>query len=351
MSYKILTLNDSKEWSDLLAKLPEDQQDIYYTPEYYSLYENYGDGKAMCFVFEKDGGIALYPFLINSINVLGYCFDKEYCDIQGAYGYNGVVSSSYEPCFIEKFYSEFNSLCVENNIVAEFSRFHPLIKNHLFSINYSNIIFDRNTIYVDLNNSYEELFASYQRTTRKQIRRAKEKYNIKTQRLGKENASVFYSLYKEAMQNLNAIDYLFFNEEYFKNLFEFEGCNCFVAIMDGKIISAITTLKHNKYLHGHLGGTLQNFHKLSPFSLLYDEIIKYGKELGCDYIHFGGGATPKEDDPVLQYKKHFSDRIGAFHIGKKVHNAEIYNEVVKIWETRYPDKVERYKNYLLKYRY
>lgn len=351
MSYKILTLNDPEEWNNLLAKLPIEQQDIYYTPEYYSLYENYGDGKAMCFVFEKDGDIALYPFLINSVNALGYELDKEYFDIQGAYGYNGVVSSSYKESFIKEFFKEFNSFCTDINIIAEFSRFHPLIKNQLFSINYSNIIFDRNTIYVDLYNSYEELYANYQRTTRKQIRRAKEKHRITTQRLGKEVASEFYVLYKEAMQNINAIDYLFFNEEYFKNLLELNSCDCFVAIMDGEIISSITTLKHNKYLHGHLGGTLQGFQKLSPFSLLYDEIIKYGKEQGCNYIHFGGGATPIENDPVLQFKKHFSDKIGEFHIGKNIHNPNIYNEVISQWQTKYPEKVEKYKNHLLKYRY
>ncbi len=351
MSFKILTLNDSEEWNSQLAKLPPEQQDIYYTPEYYSLYENYGDGKAMCFVFEKDGNIALYAFLINSVNSLGYDLDKEYYDIQGAYGYNGVVSSSYEPNFIKEFYSEFNSFCSQKNIIAEFSRFHPLIKNHLFSINYSNLIFDRNTIYVDLYNSYEELYANYQRTTRKQIRRAKEKYNITTQRLGQEFTTELYKLYKEAMQNVNAIDYLFFDEEYFKNLLELKNCDCFVAIMDGKVISAITTLKYNKYLHGHLGGTLHNYQKLSPFSLLYDEIIKYGKEQGCDYIHVGGGATPKEDDPVLQYKKHFSDKMGEFHIGKKVHNSDVYNKVVSLWENKYPEKAEKYKNHLLKYRY
>ena len=66
MSYRILTLNEKKEWSISLEKLPVDQQDIYYTPEYYELYEKNGDGQAMCFVFEKDNDIALYPFLISS---------------------------------------------------------------------------------------------------------------------------------------------------------------------------------------------------------------------------------------------------------------------------------------------
>ena len=86
MSYKILTLGEKEEWAKSLEKLPIDQQDIYYTPEYYALYEKNGDGQAICFVFEKDKDIALYPFLINSVNDLGYELDDEYFDIQGAYG-------------------------------------------------------------------------------------------------------------------------------------------------------------------------------------------------------------------------------------------------------------------------
>lgn len=59
--FEIIDLKDSDSWKSLLAKLPLEPQDIYYTPEYYSLYENYGDGKARCFVYEKDWDIALHP--------------------------------------------------------------------------------------------------------------------------------------------------------------------------------------------------------------------------------------------------------------------------------------------------
>ena len=79
--YRILTLSEKDEWSKLLDKLPIEQQDIYYTPDYYELYERNGDGKAMCFVYEKNDDVALYPFLIKCINNLGYELDEEYFDI------------------------------------------------------------------------------------------------------------------------------------------------------------------------------------------------------------------------------------------------------------------------------
>lgn len=55
-----------------MSRLPMGQQDVYFTPEYYALYEQNGDGRTCCFVFEKDGEVVLYPFLMNSVNALGY---------------------------------------------------------------------------------------------------------------------------------------------------------------------------------------------------------------------------------------------------------------------------------------
>ena len=65
MNYKILNLKNRQKWKILLNGLPINHQDIYFTPEYYELYEKNGDGKAQCFIFEDNGNIALYLFLIN----------------------------------------------------------------------------------------------------------------------------------------------------------------------------------------------------------------------------------------------------------------------------------------------
>ena len=101
-------LDEKEQWTKLLGKLPIDQQDIYYTPEYYELHEKNGDGTAMCFVYQKNDDIALYPFLMNSVNDAGYDLDDTYFDIQGAYGYNGVVTSNNNISFRKKFYNSFS---------------------------------------------------------------------------------------------------------------------------------------------------------------------------------------------------------------------------------------------------
>ena len=65
MNNRLLTLAETDLWYSFLDKIPVDRKDIYFAPAYYSLYQNYGDGEAQCFVFEMDEDFALYPFLKN----------------------------------------------------------------------------------------------------------------------------------------------------------------------------------------------------------------------------------------------------------------------------------------------
>ena len=88
--------------------------------------------KAMCFVFRKNEGIALYPFLMNSVNDLGYDLDVTYFDIQGAYGNNGAVTLNDTISFKNEFDMIFKEFCTDSNIIAEFTRFNPILNNHQF---------------------------------------------------------------------------------------------------------------------------------------------------------------------------------------------------------------------------
>jgi hypothetical protein len=352
MSFKVFGIDNTEKWNECLQRLPKEQQDVYYTPEYYKLYEEIGDGVAKCFVFQKGDDIALYPFLINSVNRLGYLLDKEYYDIQGAYGYNGVVTSSFNPDFIAAFYQEFKAWCQQMNVIAEFTRFHPLLNNHLFSEKNMQVIFDRRTVFVSLNRPYSDIFNNYQRTTRKQIRRATEKYQLKVKRFENnlEILDSFLLIYNETMDRVNSLSYLYFNRDYFKQLLKTTPNVCFVVYHQNEPIAAIIAFYNKSYIHGHLGGAVTRHLGMSPYSMLYDHIIRFGIEKSCRIFHFGGGRTNAPDDALLNFKLNFSQFTGDFFIGKKIHNTDVYSTTVLQWEANNPDKLSKYKNHLLKYR-
>lgn len=347
----ILTLRDKKSWNQYLKKLHSNQQDVYYTPEYYSLYENYRDGNAQCFVFEKDGDIALYPFLLNSVNKLGYDLDDEYFDIQGAYGYNGIVSSNYDESFIYSFYSVFDEWCKKNNIVAEFTRFHPLINNYIFSENKLDVIKDRKTVFLDLNQDIDTIRASFSSSTKRAIKKAsKNKLYLKVFENDFSLKDEFVALYNETMDRVGSIPYLFFNKEYFDSLFNLPSVIQFVVEYQNEVIASSVCFYSKYYFHYHLGASKKDFLNIRPNDFLFEEMIKYSKLKNCKYIHFGGGNTNSQEDGLYKFKKGFSRDTAKFYIGKKIHNQEVYNEVVKQWSEKYPEKYAKNKNKLLGYR-
>jgi len=351
MKFEVLSLKNKKEWSALLSKLPIEQQDIYFTPEYYELYENNGDGKAQCFVFEENDKIALYPFLINSVNELGYDLDDEYFDIQGAYGYNGMLSSTDDTTFLEDFWKTFDQFCKDNNIVAEFTRFHPILKNYKLGEGHYNIIFDRKTVFIDLTQSEDEIFAGFQKSTRKHIRKASQKIEIRKAEYTEENVDTFVRIYVENMEKVNSIPYLFFSKQHFLNMFKLDNIEFFLAYLDNQPIACYSGLVSKIYYGTYLSASLTEFNKTGVNALMYWSLIQSAKKNGSHFVHLGGGTNGDIDNSLLKYKMNFSQTLSDFHIGKKIHNQKIYDEVVKQWETKFPEKKEKYNNLLLKYRY
>lgn len=356
MSYKILSLSNKQEWKDNINKLPLDQQDIYYTPEYYELYENYNDGKAKCFAFEKNDKIALYPFLINAINNLGYKLDDNYFDIQGAYGYNGVLTNSMDPDFIDEFYKSFNEYCTQNNIIAEFTRFHPLLGNQEFSKDHLQIIFDRKTVALALTTDYESIWLNeYSSKNRNMIRKARKNGYvseiIEIPTLSQTNT--FIDIYVYSMRMVEADEYYFFNKDFFHNTFSFlkKYALLFNVIDKNKnVVCSSIFFHYGDFFHYHLSGrTIQADNSVNNF--LLDEAVKFAQKKGAKKFHFGGGRTSNPNDSLLSFKSSFSKTRVPFYIGKKIYNKPIYDEVVSQWENKNPEKKLKLKNHLLKYRY
>ena len=71
-------------------------------------------------------------------------------------------------------------------------------------------------------------------------------------------------------------------------------------------------------------------------SLKQSDITKFG-----ELLHQGW----------LAKKKFAKNRTTDFFIGKKIHRPDLYNAIVRQWENRFPQHVERYENRILKYRY
>ncbi len=353
--FKVLSLHDKDEWSSFIKKLPFKQQDVYYFPEYYSLYENNLGGKAQCFVYSEEDKLVVYPYLLNSINKLGYQLEEQYFDIQGAYGYNGPISNSIEEKFLRNFSDTFCKYCDDSNIVGEFIRFNPVHQNHVFQ-NYIQPIKQLDNVLIDISLSEEDLWSkSFDRGVRKAInkgaRQGLRSEVFKISDISQNQLDVFLAIYYSTLERQSANDFYYFNTDFFKDftLKMKDKASLIFVYKDDQAISAELVTRWNEVSYGFLGGTLSDFYHLSPNSFLRFELIKYLKKLGVMYYSIGGGNS--ENDSVFKYKKSFSKNIQSdFYIGKKIHNQEIYKEVISQWESKYPESYQINKMKLLGYR-
>lgn len=330
--------------------------DIYFDENYLKIYENIGEGKLYFFNFEMAGLKAIYPFLVNSVNSLGYKLQSEFYDIQGAYGYNGVLTNSYDKSFISAFYVSFEEYCAKNNIIAEFTRFHPLLRNHQFSEKHMEITFDRNTVALDLRKSYEDIWTNdYTSNNRNMIRKA-HKFGYSCDIIQEPSLSLinkFIMIYYGNMVKVKADDYYFFKRDYFINLFS--NLKKYIYLLnvrnkDGRIQCSSIFFHYGPYFHYHLSGRKEETDN-SITNFILDEAVRLAITKGGKYFHFGGGRTGDENDSLLKFKGNFSKMRLPFYIGKRIYNKEIYNNVIRQWKIKYPEKIQKYGNRVLMYRY
>jgi len=349
---KVLGVKDAEEWNRYLSMVDEKQQDVYFRPEYYRLFENRGDGDAKCFVYVSGESVSLYPFLQNAIRPLGFKLDEEYYDIQGAYGYNGIVSNNLDSEFVSEFYQALDQHCMEANIVAEFLRINPLVESTIKDRPNFKVIMDRENVFIDL--TCDTIFETeFSYSTRKNIRKAI-KNNLKFEcysgnELDDVHLDAFHRIYCDTMDRNNADSFYYFNKEYFQSIARELASNALFmfVIYQNEIISCELVL-HNTFIsYSFLGGTRHEFYQYRPNDFLKFNAINTMKEMGIDQFLLGGGP-----EGVLRYKKTFAENgTIPFYIGKKVHNQTVYDEIVNQWESKNPDKKELNKHILLKYRY
>ena len=354
--FEVLNLLEADKWKHYLSVLPIKQQDIYFTPEYYEIYQQKGDGRAECFVYKEGTHLALYPYLVNSIDIKRYNLEKAFYDIQGAYGYNGVISTTNSDVFKTNFYNTFNDYCKEVDIIAEFTRFHPIINNHSFSDNFLRIIKNRNVICLDLSKNYEIIWIDeYSSKNRNMIRKAQKKsFRIKTSREPSwKEIIAFHEVYEGTMRENHAAEFYYFSDEYFANLFEKLRPNVIlIEILNDHsgIECAAIILNYRNYAHYYLSSRRLGSDN-SVNNYLLDEAIKMSISNGAKYFYFGGGRTSDPDDLLLKFKSNFSKTTCNFYIGVRIHNKEIYSKIVQQWNDEYPQLSNKYSDTLLKYRF
>ena len=254
----------------------------------------------------------------------------EYFDLETPYGYGGpltdnkIISNETQLRFLQ----ELKNYCLENNLVSQFIRFHPILGNQNILSDVISNKYLRDTIFIDTTN-FDSIMNNMDSKNRNMVRKAvKNNVTIICKPITEYND--FFKMYTETMARNNAADYYTFKEDYFKSLESLtDNAMIMYAMHDGLAIGGAIMFFNNNFMHYHLAGSFSEFRQYSPSNLLLYEAAVWANKHGIKKLHLGGGMEP--DDSLFGFKKQFNKNGRLpFTVGRTIFNDKAYSELLHL---------------------
>jgi hypothetical protein len=265
---------DNPLWSVTVERSFE--YDFYHTQSYHFLEKQ--NRPVLC-VFAFGTDFIAIPFIVRAIP------NSIYFDCTSVYGYSGPISNlEFDKITIEmltQFKEELMLFFEENNIIAAFSRLHPLIHNQSILDNFGIVKNINRTVAIDLQLAPEQQKAQYRKSNKYELNQLRQSGFEVVEVNSKEDIDTFIAIYHETMNRLDASKEYYFDADYF---YTFLNNNCFcakllVAKKEGVIIAGAIFTITNKIMQYHLAATAEKFNKMAPMKLILDEARLIGNNL------------------------------------------------------------------------
>lgn len=318
----ILDSSQQSMWKQYVERC--DDYDMYHTWEYHKISENNKEGAPILFVYSDEDKLIVFPILVREIP------DSSYKDATSCYGYVGPISrGDLTQADVLKFQEAFIKYCNQENIIAVFSRLHPLLSQDTILNNLGAITQNSLTITVDLKQTLQEQRAHYRKSTKSEINKLRRIASIQWVDPTQENIDSFMSIYNENMKRVDASAHFFFSSSYYQSLLnatEFNTKLAFVTLEGERIATSLFTFC-NHTIQYHLSGTRNAHLNLAPVKLILDEVRLMGTQEGFLNFHLGGGTGLDQQDPLFRFKRAFSKKETIFKTFNLVVNHTAYNDL------------------------
>lgn len=336
--YDTVRFDEKERWGEEIRSL--ERQDVYYHLNYCLLYRSIGDGDPYLFVYEAgDNGKVVYPFLKRKVN--NGPLSEKYYDITTPYGYGGPMYRGNSRTLVSRFRKAFHHFCQQENIVSEFIRFDPLLKNEAGLHEWMDVQYVRDTVFIDL--QQKDLLSHYHPSHRRNVRKAMKAgfaFGVLEGERALGELDQFVHLYYETMEKNKALPYYYFPRPYFEQILHSLKHNVIMAVVRaGQSIAAAGLFMYGgDSLHYHLGCSDRDYLRMAPNNLLFHEVALWGQRKGFKYFHLGGGY--RHGDSLFQFKQRFnpSGRL-PFYVGRAVHNQPVYDELIRLWKKTNAKKI------------
>jgi CelD/BcsL family acetyltransferase involved in cellulose biosynthesis len=311
--------------------------DVYYLLEYHQLY-SFSGGQCLAYVARCRRDTLFYPFILRPVGQVGSIpVSPQLCDIETVYGYTGPIATTHCSEFLGDAWRGFSAWCLENGIVTEFIRFHPLLRTERFAAAQAEISLDRETVTVQLDGDEEMLWESYPSTQRNRVRKAINLGLSCQEGDLDEQLGEFVRIYEATMQRSNAASFYYFPQTYYDLIKRTLSANTklFLVEYQGRVVAGGIFFVAGNTVHYHLGGSCADAQRFAPNDLLFHHVAVWAQRRGFKVLHLGGGRSNAPDDLLLRFKKKFSREAMPFYLGKRIHEQEKYDYLCELWMSQY----------------
>lgn len=323
------------------------KNDIYFLKNYVSLYLK-DDYEIFDFEY-KEGENYFYNISIKrAIKSIGkVSINDGFFDLETAYGYGGYLTNSNDLNFLKKCLEKYEEKCRDENIIAEFIRFHPF---NDFAFKFGSLfdmcIENREVVYLDLKYSKDERWAYYSSNTRNILRKCEKELIFRQS----DDIDNFIKLYEKTMDRNLADSFYYFKKEYFIKLLSNENSRLFEVLKDNKVISSAIFMFGDDFCHYHLSANDYDMRKFNANYFILDQMFDIAKKEGKKYFILGGGSSTEIDDNLFKFKQKFSKLKKTFFIAGKIYNQEIYQKYNEIWQNQSKENIKFFLKYRLELR-
>lgn len=326
----VYTLEEAEKWDAIVRSFRD--HDVYWLSGYARTFQVHGDGDPILFFYEDEDTRGINVAMLRDIAKAAPFHDLieegRYFDMATPYGYGGWLIEGDNN---EELFRTYFDWLEANNIICEFVRFHPLVKNHEACQNFYEIEQLGEVVHMDLS-SPETIWNNLTSENRNRIRNALKKHVCVQHGNAADIYEKFRGLYNATMTRNKASDYYYFDRTFYESVQNdlAQNSRMFWAEKDGKVIAASLMIFANGHLNFHLSGSLKEYNALAPNNLIMYSAAIWGCENGYKTFLLGGGVG-SQNDTLLRYKKTFyKGERNHYFIGKKMIIPEKYNYLVDL---------------------
>ncbi|OVE76424.1 hypothetical protein BVX97_00875 [bacterium E08(2017)] len=327
MSVNLIAIeNDLDEGMSYYCRIPG--AGIYHRPDYLSYLQKhyYRDSTGHILIYEEGDMFIYYPFFKRPVIVNDNVSD--YYDITSSWYYGGVLAgggSSPDDRFIFAFDDVLQEMCLAEHIVAGFDRLDPNLENHHLYRNMNcELMENRQTVYVDLEQDESELWKGLHESRRRNIRKAQDRGVAVETTEDEGDWMQFWEIYNSEMLRKDSVDRLRFTKESFLDLRKdlSAGAKLLVA-RNSNVIGGFLMLHDGRIGHHFLSASMPEYWEHKVNDILFYSAVLSAKNLGCGTFDFQGGRHG-----VYEFKRKFSNERKTFYTIPRVYDSKQYDLIV-----------------------